>query len=420
MGKIVLHLDMNSYFATMEQQAYPNLRGKPVGVAGKGRGERTVVAGASIEAKRLGIRSGMSTWEAEKICPSIIIIPANYDRYIFTSQRIFSLIERFGPKVEVFSIDEAFLDLSYDYSWEGAVSVAKQLKELIYNKIGSWVSCSIGISYGKTLAKLASELKKPDGLVVIKPADFAQMAATTKIEALCGIGYRLRPRLNQMGVTTIADLSQVPKAVLLTTFGEFTGSWLYNISHGLDDNQIRSFRDLPQEKSVGHSYTLPQDITNRADAKKVLLLLSERVGQRLRKKGLAGKTVSLYVRFSDFSGWAQRMAQSDYLDDGLDIYQAGAKILDLINTSKAIRLLSITVSDLVQQVAITKPLFLAGQRHRQLVRSIDRINHRFGEMTIFRGALASIKERIFKIPDGRNKRVYLPQITYINPFTKRV
>src|SRR3989344_3664641 len=109
--KKILHLDVNSYFATLEQQAYPHLRGRPVGVAGKGKGERTVVAGASIEAKKFGVKSGMSTWEALRVCPQLILVPANYDRYIFTSKRIFSLIERFGPKVDIFSIDEAFLDL---------------------------------------------------------------------------------------------------------------------------------------------------------------------------------------------------------------------------------------------------------------------------------------------------------------------
>ncbi len=485
--RIILHLDVNSYFATMEQQAYPNLRGKPIGVAGKdermsgrhsrteapksgimsfGRfagasgGERTVVAGASIEAKKFGVKSGMSSWEARKLCPGIIIVAANYDRYIFTSKRIFSLMERFSPTVEVFSIDEAFLIINSkletlsskqiqmlknqiykndsdfenwnlkfvsnlgfsasDFAYLQAIDIAVQLKQLIRTHIGSWVSVSIGISYGRTLAKLASELQKPDGLTVIKPEDFARIAKTTPIEELCGIGYRLRPRLNQLGISTIAELGSAPREMLVRVFGDFTGSWLADIGRGIDDNQLRSFRQLPQEKSVGHSYTLPHDLASMTEVKKVMLLLAERVGVRLRRKGLMGKTVSVYVRFYDKTGWGQQMAIKDYLMDGLAIYKVGAELLDLIIQPKPVRLIAITVSDLVTQVQTTKPLFVVNQRYEQLVGAIDKINNRYGEFTVFRGALAKMKQRIFKLPDGRNKRHYLPEITHINPFTKRV
>jgi len=419
-NRIILHLDMNSYFATMEQQAYPNLRGKPIGVAGKGRGERTVITGASIEAKRLGVESAMSTWEALKICPQLIIIPANYERYIFTSKRIFALLERFGSKVDVFSIDEAFLDLTDKAGWTDGVLIAKQIKALIRRQIGEWVSCSIGLSYGKTLAKLASELKKPDGLTVIRPEDFTLMAVQTPIEKLCGIGFRLTPRLNQMGVYTIAQLGVLPQAMLVETFGDYTGSWLHNIGNGLDDNALRSFRDLPQEKSVGHSYTLPQDIHSLEDVKKVMLLLSERVGVRLRRKGLIGRTISVYLRFYDRSGWGQRQTQKEYLMDGYRVFKAGERLLELIPNPKPVRLIAITVSDLVRQVEVTRPLFLENQRYEQLIRAIDKVNNKHGEFTIFRGALATIRRRIFNLPDGRHKRLYLPEITEVNPFTKRV
>lgn len=419
-NRLILHIDMNSYFATMEQQAYPNLRGKPIGVAGKGRGERTVVAGASMEAKKFGITSGMSTWEATRLCPQLLLVPANYDRYIFTSQRIFSLLERFSPTVDIFSIDEAFVDLTTKASWDDAVTIAQQMKQLIHRQIGSWVTCSIGISYGKTLAKLASEMQKPDGLTLIKPADFARIAAVTPIEDLCGIGWAIRPRLNQMGVFTIAELANLPKSTLVTSFGDFTGSWLYNISHGIDDNHLRSFRRLDQEKSIGHSYTLPKDVASLDDVKKVMLLLAERVGVRLRHKNLIGKTVSVYVRFADKSGWGQRATQKDYLLDGYTIYQAGARLLDLIPNPRPVRLIAITISDLVQQVQVTQPLFPDRRRWESLTRAIDRINQRDGEFTVYRATLNKIKSRIFNLPDGRNKRTYLPQINHINPFTKRV
>jgi len=418
--KKILHLDINSYFATLEQQAHPNLRGRPIGVAGKGRGERTVVCAASIEAKKFGLRSGMSTWEALRLCPQLIIVPANYDRYIFTSQRIFKLLERYGPKVDVFSIDEAFLDLGAEISWADAEVLAKKIKQKIRQEIGEWVSCSVGISYGRTFAKLASEMQKPDGLTVIRPEDFARLAAVTPIEELCGIGWALRPRLNRMGVITIADLSKTPESMLVSVFGPHTGQWLSRIGLGIDDNILRSFRDLPQEKSIGHSYTLPHDLSSRADVKKVLLLLAERVGVRLRKSGLMGRTVSVYLRFGDKTGWGTRHTQKEYVLDGYQIYQAGQRHLDDLTETKPVRLVAITISDLVKQQEVTTPLLIPDQANGQLVAAVDRVNNRYGEWTIHRGVLHKIKSRIFNLPDGRDKRKFAPQITHINPFTKRV
>ncbi len=378
----------------------------------------------------------MSSWEAKRICPQLIIIPADYDRYIFTSKRIFSLLERLSPTIDVFSIDEAFASLDPDTSWEEASKLALQFKQLIYQHIGSWVTCSVGISYGKTLAKLASEMQKPNGLTLIRPEDFATIAAVTPIEKLCGIGWRLGPRLNQMGVTTIAELGQVPLTMLTQAFGNFTGTWLHNIGNGVDQNILRSFRSLPQEKSVGHSYTLPRDIHSLEDAKKTLLLLSERVGVRLRRKGLIGRTISVYLRFHDRGGWGKSESQQEYLHDGLDIYKVGARLLENIGSSFApIRLVAVTVSDLAQAVEITKPLFAQAQRYEQLVGSLDTINDRYGEFTVFRGTLATIKQRIRNLPDGsstnsesprghsrggRNKRIYIPHISETNPFTKRI
>jgi len=417
MNSIVLHLDVNSYYASLEQQAYPQLRGKPVGVAGKGRGERTVVVGASIEAKRLGVKGAMSTWEAKRICPQIIIIPANYDRYIFVSKRIFSALERFSPKIEVFSIDEAFVELPNRANWDDAVMIAKQMKQLIRTQIGEWVTCSIGISYGRTLAKLASELKKPDGLTVIRPEDFTQMAAHTPVEQLCGVGWRIRPRLNQAGIYTIAELGAAPKALLKEMFGEHTGSWLNRIGNGQDDNQIRSFRDLPQEKSVGHSYTVPRDLTSLEDVKRVALLLCERVGTRLRRKNLIARTVSVYVRFGDKTGWGEQQTQGDYSMDGLSIFEVVCNLLDTIPYPKPIRLIAVSVSELAKQTQTTQPLFPERQRLERLTRSVDRLNTRYGEFTVHRGSLAELKERIFKLPDGRHKRLYIPNTS---PFMKRI
>ncbi|MDP3993060.1 MAG: hypothetical protein Q8Q05_02520 [bacterium] len=301
-----------------------------------------------------------------------------------------------------------------------AVITAVQIKRAIRREIGEWVSVSIGISYGRTLAKLASEMQKPDGLTVIRPEDFTKIAETRPIEELCGIGFRLRPRLNRMGINTIADLSRMPASILTTVFGPHTGTWLHNVGNGRDDGVLRSWRDLPQEKSIGHSYTLPRDISNMADIKKVLLLLSERVGVRLRAKRLVGKTISTYLRFEDGSGWGERHTQKEYLLDGYQIYRAGERLLDGLRESKPVRLVAINISDLVSEQEATMPLFGENQAKEQLAHAVDKINNRWGEWTVHRGILHKIRQRIFNLPDGRDKRKFIPEITHINPFTKRI
>lgn len=416
----ILHLDMNSYFAAMEQQAYPNLRGKPIGVAGKGKGERTVIVGASIEAKRFGLYSGIPSWEAKKLCPELIIVPANYSRYLYTSRKLFGLLERFSPTVEVFSIDEGFIELPEACSWEDARCLALQMKQLVKNQIGEWLSCSVGISYGRTLAKLASELEKPDGLVVIRPEDFPDIAEVTAIEKLCGIGWRLRPRLNQLGVTTIAELGRTPRQTLVTIFGEYTGTWLWEIGNGVDSRRLRSFHDLPQEKSISHAYTLPQNISSYHDARRVLLLLSERVGARLRRKNLMTRSVSLYVRYQDRSGWSGRLTKKESFLDGYRIYRLADELLTRAAIQQPIRLLSVAVTDLSQQKEISQLLFPDDQKIEQAVRAVDEINHRYGEMTIFRGGVLPVQHRIEQLIDGRNSRLYVPRVGEVNPFLKRL
>ena len=408
---IILHLDVNSYFATMEQQANPQLRGRPIGVAGKGPGERTVIAGASMEAKKFGLYSGISTWEAKRLCPSLIIVPANYDRYIFTSRRIFAALERFSPTVDIFSIDEAWLDLTYlndRGGWAEAIKLAEEMKLLIRHQIGEWVTCSIGISYGKILAKLASEMVKPDGLTVIRPEDFPKIALITPVEDICGIGHRLTPRLNQLGIRTVAELGRASPIQLITVFGQYRGQWLNRIGNGQDDGLVHSWRGLSQEKSVGHSYTVPKDLTAEEDVWRILLWLSERVGARLRLRGLLGRTVSVYLRFDDRTGWGQRLTEPEYLNDGLTIFHLGKRLLERLAAIKPVRLIAITVSDLVRQTELTRPLLPERQRLDRLIKAVDQVNHRYGQLVIFPAQLAPIKSRLFNLPDGRTGRHFAP------------
>lgn len=419
--RIILHLDMNSYYASVEQQATPSLRGKAIGVAGKGAGERSVVVGLSIEAKKAGIRGIMSTWEAQRRYPNLLIVRAHYDRYIFTSQRIFRIMERYSPKVEIFSIDEAFADLT-GHSWEEAVEIAQAIKDAIRQEIGGWLRCSIGLSYGKTLAKLASELHKPDGLTVIRPEDFATLAPQIPIEDVCGIGYRLSARLHRLGPKTLADLAAIPIATLVSIFGPHTGTWMHQISHGIDTPLVRSFHSLTQEKSISHAYTLPRDITHPEEVRGVILLLAERVGRRLRRKSLMARQVWLYVRWGQSEpamhggGWGKQIRLGHYLRDGYEIYETAQRLAQELPVDNSIRLVAIGVGQLQPIKQAPQPLFAPERNRDQVLGALDDINDRFGELTIHRATVSAVKQRILTLPDGRNKRLYIPEA---HPFIKR-
>lgn len=401
---MIMHLDMNSYFATAEQQSNPYLRGKPICIAGKGKNERTVCAAASIEAKKYGVKSGTSVWQAKALCPSIQIVPADYAKYQFISRQVFSLLEEYTPKIEIFSIDEAFMDLSHIETYTEAAVLGDEIKFRIKTEIGDYLKCSIGLAENKLLAKLASEKQKPDGLTIIKKEEVAAVLEKTPIGELCGIGRRLQFQLNQLGVKKVGQLGHYPLMNLTKLFGAHTGRHLKQMGQGIDFSYVLPYFEFPAEKSFGHSYTLPKDISDFKEAKKVLLKLSEKVGRRLRKKGFFGRTVHIYLRFHDFTGFSQQMTTHS-IQDGFEIYQTGLKILEQFDFQKPIRLIGVSIGNLSQEKNESQLLLAHDQKQEQLLKATDKINDHFGEFTIFRAALTKIKNRIENIHDGRNKRI---------------
>ncbi|AKM82800.1 TPA: DNA polymerase IV [Candidatus Berkelbacteria bacterium] len=401
---MVMHLDMNSYFATVEQQCDPFLRGKPICIAGKGKNERTVCAAASIEAKKFGVKSSTSAWEAKALCPDIILVPPDFEKYQFISRKVFAILEEYSPTIEIFSIDEAFADLSHIKTYTEAAVLAQEIKFRIRNEIGEYLKCSVGLAENKLLAKLASEMQKPDGLTIIKRHHVKDILDKTPIEELCGIGSRLQLRLNSLGIKMVGELGAYSLENLIQLFGPHSGKHLKQMGQGIDSSPIISYRDFPAEKSFGHSYTLPKDISDINEAKKVLLKLSEKVGRRMRKAGVFGKTIHVYLRFFDFTGFGKQ-ASGAYLQNGYDIYQAALKILESNPSKRPIRLIGVSVSNLKNARQVNQVLFLDKQKEEKALNATDKINDHFGEFTIFRSSLVKIKDRIQNIPDGRNKRL---------------
>jgi DNA polymerase-4 len=387
--RIILHLDMNAYFASVEQQANPELRGKPIAVIGSNG--RTVITTASYEARKFGVKTGMAIWEAKRQCPQIILVVGDNRKYTHTSTQIFKMMLDYTPLVEVFSIDEAFLDVTHSLKIFGNPErIVHLLKAQIMESFG--LTCSVGIGPNKLLAKLASDMKKPDGLTIIRPDEVSQIINPLPIKDLCGIGSQMEKKLNLLGIKTIGDLGKFPVDILKRKFG-INGLHLHDMGLGIDHSPVVPASDQDRVKSVGHSMTLKQDISRRQDILKYLLQLSEMVGRRARRYGVSGKTVHLYVRYADFySSFGKQQTLGNPINQSGDIYKAAVGILDTVELQQPVRLLGIRLTNLRHQVA-QLPLFPQERRKSLMVTAMDAVNNRFGDFTVTFASLMDTEEK---------------------------
>jgi DNA polymerase-4 len=408
----ILHVDMNAYFASVEQAANPLLRGKPIAVGGGAGGKRSVVAACSYEAKARGVKNAMPAWEALKICPDLIIVAGDMNKYIYTSSRIMTQLRTYTPQVEVFSIDEAFMDVTETGPrFGGPFAIAKKIKQWIRERFH--LTCSIGIGPNKLLAKLAGELKKPDGLNELRPADIPGKIDGIKVSELCGVGRKLEEYLGQMGVKTFGDLHRMPREKLVKRFGAVWGDHLWQMGQGKDDTPVLPSYYEEAARSMGHSYTLPKFTTDREEVKGYLLRLAEQVGRRLRKEHCKGNVVHVSLGFGNYQFWGKQRKVEDYLDDGYDIYriaiqmlgkgkdagiEAGSRLSGPTSNvqhpvrfpspspSSGIRFIGVTISNLIHDI---DQISLLPQKEdkKKVLQAVDAINDRFGEGTVERAAI---------------------------------
>ena len=389
MQQIIMHIDMNSYFASVEQQANPHLRGKPIGVGGPNEG-RSVVAAASIEAKMRGVKSAMSIYEARKICPDMIFVEGDYAKYATVTDRLVRIFRRYSPLMEIFSIDEVFLDVSDTLkNYRGAIKAANEIKRAIRTEVGEWLTCSIGIAPNKLIAKLASDLKKPDGLVVVTKKNIPKLLKYIQLDDLCGIGRRMKKNLLSIGIDTVEKLGNASLEQLVKKFGK-PGYILHHMGRGEDDSPVVPYYEIPEPKSMGHSYTLPRDTDNPDVIYGTLLRLSEQVGRRMRSENFVGRVVHAYIRSSDFGGMGKQKALKHYIDDGYEIYRVAREIIESFHYMGSVRLVGVSVSKLVK--GVYQLSFLPKDQNREeLVNTVDKINNRYGEFTVGRASLMRAK-----------------------------
>ncbi|MHC1697571.1 MAG: DNA polymerase IV [Geobacteraceae bacterium] len=403
MHRQILHLDLNSYFASVEQAMNPSLRGKPIAVIGASH--RTVITTSSYEARAFGVKTGMSVYEARSFCRDLILVVGNNRRYTHTSSEIMKMMGEYTDLVEPFSIDEAFMDVTGSCKLYGAAeNIAMLLKARIKHRFN--LTCSIGIAPNKLLAKLASDLIKPDGLVIVHPNDVSTLLERTPISDLCGIGKKMGRHLKLLGINTCGELGRFPVDILRKKFG-IIGDRLIQMGRGIDDSPVVPMAESDPVKSVGHSSTLDRDIDKREDVLKNLLKLSEMVGRRARRYQVAGKTIHLYVRYADFfSSFGKQMTLSGYVNQSDEIYRAAVQLFDSAEHAQPVRMLGVRLTNL-QHNGEQLPLFQEDRKKLFLTNAMDEVNDRFGEFAVTFASLMA------KGKDGKERK--LEGSTVISP-----
>jgi len=388
MHRTILHIDMNAFFASVEQAVNPALRGKPIAIVGSK--ERTVVLPASYAAKRFGVKTGSTIYEAKKTCPGIIFVTTDTNKYMDTSREIMKLLKAFTPIVEVCSIDEAFLDITGSFHlFPSAENIAQLIKKEIRTRFN--ITCSIGIAPNKSLSKLAANMKKPDGLVIILPESLPEFMIPVQVDKICGIGPHTTEFFHERGIYTCGQLQKIPLSYLKNKFGVM-GEWLHEVAFGRDNSHVISSEDEPMAKSVGHSMTLKTDAKKRAEVEMHLKHLSEMVGRRLRSGILAGKTASVQIRFSSFYSVCKRKTFYIELYTGKDIFYAAKNIWKDIPMNEPVRLVGVSVSNLYKRT-YQIPLFKDEQRKMKITIASDKVNNQFGEFTVYPASLLERNKR---------------------------
>jgi DNA polymerase-4 len=377
MARVIFHIDINAFFASVEQVVSPSLQGRPVAVVGSE--VRTVLLSPSYEARAFGVKTGMRVPEARLLCPDLVFVPARNDRYTDACERLLALYREATPLVEVFSIDEAFLDVTASLPlFGGALTLARRIKQRMRERLG--LRCSIGIAPNKLLAKLGSDLKKPDGLVVLDRETADEVLDRLPVEEICGIGPRFKIALEALGIRTCGELGRAPVRLLKARFG-VAGERLKLMGQGVDESPVVPQEEEPEAKSVGHSMTLPRDLARKEEVEEVLLHLSEMVGRRLRRAPAWGLTTVLTLRYSDFETFSRQHRARSLTHDSLEIYARAREILQGIALRKPVRLVGVSVTDLERGVGQI-PLYEMERRRRRAVEAADTVNDRYGEFTV--------------------------------------
>ena len=382
---MILHIDMDAFFASVEQLDHPELKGKALVVGG--HSDRGVVAAASYEARRYGIHSAMPMFMARQRCPHLVIVPSRKGRYSEVSRSVMAILHCYSPVVEQVSIDEAYLDGAGCARLFGPPeAMAWAIKTDIQKKVA--LTCSIGVAPLKFLAKIASDMLKPDGLTIVTRETVAGFIAVLPVEKVPGVGKNVHQRLMQMGITKLGDVIKIRPSVLVDRLGKF-GHRLVDLAHGRDDSAVIPYSPA---KSISTEKTLSGDTRNRERLKQHLLAQSQEVGRQLRRRGLLARTITLKLKDTDFKQITRSVTLDRPSQSSETFYRTAADLLARQALNKAVRLIGVGASALIadttpQQACLFSSVDQNVSGWEKVDRAVDRIAERFGHSAVHRGSL---------------------------------
>ena len=392
--RAILHIDMDAFYASIEQRDNPELVGKPVIIGGKvGRG---VVSTASYEARKYGVRSAMPISEAVRRCPDGIYIPPNIPKYRAVSEQIMNIFHRYTPDVEAISLDEAFVDVTGSQKLFGsAEQIGRDIKQSIYEELQ--LTASVGLAYNKFLAKLASDLDKPDGFYIVMPEDLQEKIWPLSIRRMMGVGHKTADMLERMGVKTIGQLAVMDSGLLEHIFGK-AGVQMHELANGIDARMVESVREA---KSFGRETTFPTDISDQYTLETVLFTLADDVCHSLRSHHVKGRTVSIKIRYPDFKSITRAITLEQYTSSFEPVYNTVKQLMEKHYTDGTpVRLIGVTVSNLKQETEIIEQQDLfADQKTVKKVdalnKVLDNLNDKYGSEIVHRARKINQKTGTF-------------------------
>ena len=380
---VILHVDMDAFYASVAELDHPEYKGKALVV---GAGARGVVLSANYEARKFGIRAAMPVGRAKRMAPHAIFIAPEHHRYSEISERVMAIFHSYTPLVEPISLDEAFLDVTGSQKLFGTGrEIAAKIREQVEKEEG--ITCSVGLAQSKFIAKLASQHCKPNGMLEIKSDRILEFLHPLPVRAIWGVGPKTAESLERLGLHTVSDIAHTPRATLIRALGESTGASLYELAWGRDYRDV--IPDEP-EKSIGNEETFSEDLDNPEEILRELLRMTEKATARLRERSLFAKTISIKIKFADFSSLTRSKTVPIAIDNTHDTYEAvKALYLALRNDGARIRLVGVSLSQLQEGAPVQLELGARERGWREADTAIDRAQARFGRGSVRPGRLIS-------------------------------
>jgi DNA polymerase IV len=381
-GRVILHVDMNSFYASVEMAYDPSLKGKPLAIAGNVEERRGIIVTCSYEARKFGVKTTMPLWEARKLCPQLIVKSPNFDRYRAASMGMFDILRHYTHLVEPVSIDEGYMDITYSFEYGSPIEIAQSIQKRILEQLD--LPCSIGIAPNKFLAKTASDMKKPMGITILRKRDIPAKLWHLNTNEMHGVGNKTAEKLKTIGIETIGDLAKANEIQVKTLLG-INGIRLKERANGMDPRPVDP-ESIEEFKSIGNSTTLPRDVANQHELFHVLESLAETVSIRLKRKNVLATTVAITVRYKDRKTITRSKKTTNPIGSKDDLASFAKQLFLKHWNGDPVRLLGITGYDLVEQDLAYKQLdlfsFEKEAKKEPLLKTISTLREKYGKTII--------------------------------------